>query len=379
MAANVHPLTGDFYGQGPKITQKHPYFGWSQARKSRFFGIWKGKVKNGHFKNVQNAKSNCLSLKIFEKLEKFFKLFWNIYYLLTRTRLFGCHGNSQKIEMPNRTFIVRTIHLPNHSTTMSAPNLGGFTINLVAKDDAAHVRIVRAADVMNGSVLMPFCHPRFAMDYYRKIGREDYAKKFEIVYTLTRIRNRRLMRKINKKIAEHDGKAQFDVDNMEFINEHEVAVHAKALGISMSKYLDESPDEDDVEQCSNSWCLDQKDDCGEASDNVVIITDLDGVDWFVLIIRLNGPGREQLAWAGGFVDKGESFRDAAIREMDEEIEVGITGKYTTTYTDIEPVYIMDWDPRAKFAKKGMKVAARVTHHVFIAKNVGTKQSTCIML
>lgn len=49
MAANVHPLTGDFYGQGPKITQKHPYFGWSQARKSRFFGIWNRKVKNGHF------------------------------------------------------------------------------------------------------------------------------------------------------------------------------------------------------------------------------------------------------------------------------------------------------------------------------------------
>jgi hypothetical protein len=263
---------------------------------------------------------------------------------------------------------------------MSAPNLGGFTINLVAKDDAAHVRIVRASDVMNGQVLMPFCHPRFAMDYYRKIGREDYAMKFEIVYALTRIRNRRLMRKINKKIAEHPGKSKFDVDNMEFINEHEVAVHAKALRIATSKYLDESPDEDDVEQCSNAWCLDQKDECGEASDNVVIITDLDGVDWFVLIIRMNGPGRKQLAWAGGFVDKGETFKDAAIREMGEEMEVGITGKYTTTYTDIEPVYIMDWDPRAKFAKKGMKVAARVTHHVFIAKNVSSvKQTTCIML
>lgn len=262
---------------------------------------------------------------------------------------------------------------------MDAPNLGGKILNLVAKDDAAHVRVVRVTDVMNGIVLMPFCHPRFAMDYYRKIGREDYAKKFEIVYGLTRIRNRRVMRKINKKIAEHPGKSQFDVDNMELIDEHEVAVHAKALGIKMSNYLDETPDEDDVEQCSNAWCMEQSDECGKASDNVVIITDLDDVDWFVLIVRQNGPGRRQLAWAGGFVDNDETFKDAAIREMDEEMEVGITGKYTTTYTDIEPVYIMDWDPRVKFAKKGMKVAARVTHHVFTKNSITKQTTTCIML
>jgi hypothetical protein len=260
---------------------------------------------------------------------------------------------------------------------MSAPNLGGKTLNLVAKDDAAHVRVVRTSDVMYGNVLMPFCHPRFAMDYYRMIGRDDYANKFEIVYALTRIRNRRLMRKINQKIAQHDGKSQFDVDNMEFIDERKIKNEAKKFKIDTSKYLDELNDEDDVEQCSNSWCMNQIDECGEASDNVVIITDLDSVDWFVLIVRQNGPGRKQLAWAGGFVDKGESFKDAAIREMDEEMEVGITGKYTTTYTDIEPVYIMDWDPRAKFAKRGMKVFARVTHHVF-TKNSSAKQTKCFI-
>jgi hypothetical protein len=248
---------------------------------------------------------------------------------------------------------------------MDAPNLGGKTLNLVAKDDAAHVRVVRVTDVMNGVVTMPFCHPRFAMEYYRSIGREDYAKKFEIVYALTRIRNRRLMRKINQNIAQHDGKSQFDLEHMELIDEDRIMSYAKVFVVETSKYLDETTDKDDVEECSNPWCMVQLDTCGKASDNVVIITDLDDVDWFVLIVRQNGPGRNQLAWAGGFVDPNETFKDAAIREMDEEMEVGISGNYKTIYTDLEPVQIMDWDPRAKFAKKGMEVAARVTHHVFM--------------
>lgn len=262
---------------------------------------------------------------------------------------------------------------------MDAPNLGGKTLNLIAKDDAAHVRVVRVADVMNGVVAMPFCHPRFAMEYYHNIGRKDYAKKFEIVYALTRVRNRRVMRKINKVLAKYDGIKLFDVNNMEFVDEDKIKSEAKKLNIDTSNYLDESFDEDDVAECSNAWCRNQIDTFGEASDNVVIITDLDGVDWFVLIVRQNGPGRKQLAWAGGFVDNGETFKDAAIREMDEEMEVGITGKYTTTYTDIEPVYIMDWDPRAKFAKKGMKVYARVTHHVFTKQHRSSQQTKCFIL
>lgn len=127
--------------------------------------------------------------------------------------------------------------------------------------------------------------------------------------------------------------------------------------------MNEVMDEDDVSQCSNAWCLNQNETCGKAADNVVIITDLDGVDWFILIVRLNGPGRSQLAWAGGFVDKDETFKDAAIREMDEEMDVGIAGNFKTIYTDLDSVKIMDWDPRAKFVN-GMEVAARVTHHVF---------------
>ena len=247
--------------------------------------------------------------------------------------------------------------------TTHTPNLAGKTLNLVAKDDAAFVHAVRATDVMNGVEAMPFGHPWFAMDYYRKIGREDYAKKFEIVFALARIRNRRLMKKVNDIIAQHEGKKQFDLTNMDFIDTAETIAKAHELGIDVTKYMDETMDADDVAQCSNAWCLNQNETCGKAADNVVIITDLDGVDWFILIVRQNGPGRSQLAWAGGFVDKDETFKAAAIREMDEEMDVGIAGNFKTIYADLDSVKIMDWDPRAKFVN-GMEVASPVTHHVF---------------
>jgi len=95
---------------------------------------------------------------------------------------------------------------------------------------------------------------------------------------------------------------------------------------------------------------------------------MDGEDWLVLIVRQFGPGRAQLAWAGGFVDKGETFTDAALREKDEETEVSLSGddssvRFDITTTELKPVRMMDWDPRAKLVE-GMEVAAVVTHYRF---------------
>jgi hypothetical protein len=279
---------------------------------------------------------------------------------------------------------------------MAEPNLGGKKLNLVAKDDAVHVHAVPVDDVLNGTVAMPFLHIWFAYDYYRQkndanirklenelaymfytgnlnssqtaqaIMRENLIKtkiipRWKAMFTVARIRNHRLMRKVNAVLEKHAGKMQFNVP--EDIDIEKALENATALGCDVTLYMDEAADVDDVEQCTNEWCLNQSETCGKASDNVVIITDLDGVDWFVLIVRQNGPGRNQLAWAGGFVDNNETFKDAAIREMDEEMEIGITGKYTTTHTELPTVKMNDWDPRAKFVA-GMEVAARVTHHVF---------------
>lgn len=252
------------------------------------------------------------------------------------------------------------LHLPYHPTM----NLGGRKPNILAKDDAELVHAIRVDDIASGKYAMPFCHVYFIMDYYRKIGREDYAKKFEVLFDLSRLRNRIVMRKVNAILAKFEGKKLFDLDNMHTIDIDRVKTYAKVFGIDTSKYLrDEKEEEDDVSQCTTPWCLDQSPTPGKASDSVQLITDLDGIDWLILITRKNGPGRNDKALAGGFVDPGESFQAAADREKHEETEVELFGTYTTTVTDLDTVKIMDWDPRAKFPH-GINVFARVTHHVF---------------
>lgn len=242
-------------------------------------------------------------------------------------------------------------------------NLGGRKPNIIAKDDAELVHEIRVDDIASGKHAMPFCHVWFLLDYYSMIGRDDYTKKFEVMFDLSRIRNRRLMRKVNVILAQCGGKKLFDLEHLSLIDTDLVKTRAKVFGVDVSAYLGEQNDEDDVSQCTSEWCLNQSTEPGKASDNVQIITDLDGVDWLILITRKNGPGRGQKALAGGFVDPGETFVDAADREKDEETGVELFGSYTTTVTDLDTVMMMDWDPRAKFPH-GMNVFARVTHHVF---------------
>uniref|UniRef100_A0A6C0BTV9 Nudix hydrolase domain-containing protein n=1 Tax=viral metagenome TaxID=1070528 RepID=A0A6C0BTV9_9ZZZZ len=243
-------------------------------------------------------------------------------------------------------------------------NLGGRKPNILAKDDADLVHAIRTDDITNGKYAMPFCHVYFLMEYYRKIGRDDYVKKFEVLFDLSRIRNRRIMRKVNTILDKHEGKKLFDLNKMTPIDIDRVKTYAKVFGIDTSQYLrNEKDEEDDVSQCTSQWCLDQSLTPGKASDSVQLITDLDNVDWLILITRKNGPGRNDKALAGGFVDPGETFVEAADREKNEETEVELFGTYTTTVTDLDNVMIMDWDPRAKFPH-GMNVFARVTHHVF---------------
>ena len=253
------------------------------------------------------------------------------------------------------------------------PNLGGLQLNLVAKDDARFVEVVPVEYIAYGIQAMPFLHVWFALDYYKNYcnksadSNSELARRLDVVFQLSRIRNHRIMRKVNEIIATREGKKQFRINEMS--NTVSIIVEARELGIDPSKYLDETTDVDDVQQCSNDWCLNQNAECGKAADNVQIITDLDGVDWLVLIVRQFGPGRAQLAWAGGLVDKGETFKAAALREKDEETEVTVSDSgakkdsFTTTQTELRPVKMMDWDPRAKFVE-GMEVGAMVTHHGF---------------
>lgn len=256
----------------------------------------------------------------------------------------------------------------NNMSKMSltgTPNLGGKQLKLVAKDDAVHVGCYRVTDVASGKIAMPFRHAEFAKAYYSSFNDKLYGQ-FTLIGYFSQIRNHRVMRKCNEVILKHEGKKLFTLT--EEMNELDARLPeflelARSIGVDPSLYLDDATDIDDVEQCTNSWCLNQNPTRGKASDNIIVITDLDGIDWFVLIERQNGPGRAQKAWAGGFVDKGETFAQAALREGSEEVGMDMTGTFTTTVTELPVIISNDWDPRAKFVE-GMENGATVTHYRF---------------
>lgn len=251
------------------------------------------------------------------------------------------------------------------------PNLNGMSLKLVAKDDAAFVRLVRVMDIATGKKAMPFLHVWFALFYYRDYIKDaKLTKLFELALLFSRLRNLRLMRKVNTILLEKNKdlvlfKFTPEMDELEKNLDLHLA-KAHEFGFDPSLYLDETTDDDDVPQCSNDWCCKQNPEHGKAGDNVVVMTDSEGVDWFVLIVRKNGPGRNQLAWAGGFVDPDESFVSCSRRELGEELGVKVKGSkrsYTITKTILPPVLHNDWDPRAKFPF-GMEVGATVTHYHF---------------
>ena len=247
------------------------------------------------------------------------------------------------------------------------PNLGGKKLKLLAKSDAANIYCIPAHKIANGEVAMPFRHAEFAAVYYKDHDPEFY-KRFELIAYFSKYRNHRIMKKINKILETKEGKKLFTITpEMEAEDEQYETKRATAisLGVNPQKYIDTDTDTDDVEQSTNAWCLNQQTMRGKASDNIVIITDLDKVDWFVLIERQFGPGRAQAAWAGGFVDNDETFTEAALREKDEETEIEFDEdvEFTVTTTELHVIVSNDWDPRAKFVE-GMENGAVVTHYIF---------------
>ncbi len=253
------------------------------------------------------------------------------------------------------------------------PNLGNLFMRKIAKSDAQNVYCIPAVKVASGEVVMPFRHVEFAAVYYKDRNPELF-KRFDILTKFSRIRNHRLMEKINVEIAKHEGKKQFVItDEMRELDNqfNDLCKQAYLIGVNPDKYNNTDTDADDIEQSTNAWCLNQNTERGKASDNIVIITDLDKVDWFVLIQRQNGPGRAQAAWAGGFVEPNETFAEAALREGEEEMDMSfqklqVSKKqvtFTREVTQLPVIISDDWDVRAKFVA-GMENGACVTHYTF---------------
>lgn len=288
-------------------------------------------------------------------------------------------------------FNLEKLLLENVLERSGKPNLGGHDIQTNAKagDDACLVLTVRVEDISKGLVPMPFNHPHFLAQYYENLalGNEDkyrtLATNLRCVSKLAKLRNVCVMQDVNKII---EGKIKsgfetksgvplrpFDLTSPELqlilAEGNEIILDCVHHGIRVDTYINVSALCDDVEQCTNDWNLDQKIGVQEATDNIKIITDLDEVDWVILVGRVNGPGRCQGAFAGGFVEDGETFQQAAEREGKEEtglMDIDFKIQHITCATEktnIGPFSSNSWDPRAKFVA-GTCNSAVVTHYTY---------------
>jgi hypothetical protein len=317
-----------------------------------------------------------------------------------------------------KLYVYRTpvIYMKDANGNYDKPRIGNKKLKLKPRDDAIGVKVIRVRDIANGTYAMPFLHVYFAREYYKNYCQTEdlptnLVAQLDVVYDLSRIRNHRIMEQVNKliagkvrtivdkdsKIIEDLGPAKpfaFDFEaEANKLNREEVTSRAAQLSVNVDSYLNTANDKVDVDGCTNSWnftiypheymvngTVDEtklntlKDGRNSASDTVPIITDLNGDDWFVLIIRGNAPGKGNYAWPGGFVDGKETFAEAAKREFDEEVggssELG-TGasdvNVETAITDLGTTIQLDWDPRIKVFN-GMTVGASVFHNYFFPKN-----------
>jgi ADP-ribose pyrophosphatase YjhB (NUDIX family) len=254
----------------------------------------------------------------------------------------------------------------NYTGITKEPNLGGLLIELLAKSDAEYVTLKRVEEIASGIVAMPFMHVMFLLNVYEeKYGPEsELVKRLKLITKLSALRQIRLIMKINQAIENIPGMVPFEITDeiISIIREYdEIIGQSHELGVNTLIYLDESTDPDDIEQSTNKFCIQNwnnkvisnnvNEQMYDTGDSVRLITDIDGVDWVVVISRKFGPGRNQYAYAGGYVDDGETIKQATKRERDEETNENVIGvikvnvRVNRQEYEIEPYVISYWDIR----------------------------------
>lgn len=187
--------------------------------------------------------------------------------------------------------------------------------SLIGKDDASLAYYVPIPKILDGTIPLAFCHAAHLVSTYTvlsdKYPENDFFKicieKLKLILQLSLERNKRLMCKINDRLAE--------INESLPVNKHKTLHYFSPIddeglqklrndceinSILIDKYFDEKNDDTEVDGCTNDFCLNQLDEPGRASDAIRIIIDSNGNHWVILIVRAFAPGIGNLALAGGF-------------------------------------------------------------------------------
>ena len=249
------------------------------------------------------------------------------------------------------------------------PSIGN--VSLKAKDDAAKAYFNKISELATGRKRMAFAHAKFLWIYCRDHQDKNIqkmAKKFLIVFNLSQIRNTRIIRSVNVQLLAKNKVPLPITPEMETLELNAVSLKKKATrnGVDWTGYFDETNDASDIADCSNDWNCDQKTVPGEASDFINIIKDKNDKPYVMMINRAFGPGKNDVAFPGGFTEIGELWEDTAIREGNEETEAVFESSYSVRKILIPPEHSHWHDPRGKFPY-GMINSAVIMEYDFSGK------------
>lgn len=269
------------------------------------------------------------------------------------------------------------------------PSLGKYEL-FNGKDDALQAIFCKLTKFK--TYQYAFTHARHYMELFAMLvleGLEEFREYYFLAKCAlywSRLRNSRLIRKINLRIAAYNAANpdkkpvrahRVDAETAEIESKRPAEeVFAQSLGFDFTSYLDETNDDADVQDCTDgnarglSFNFDgQLDRLETATDQLRLVKDLNGVWWFIMIIRVFGPHRATVATIGGFGEPGESFKQTGDREGDEELETdAFDAREGITITKTEGVFDAAFhklsDARARLAIHGILVSVSWKIYVF---------------
>jgi hypothetical protein len=208
--------------------------------------------------------------------------------------------------------------------------------SLFGKDDALKAYYVNIDLVLNGIVSVGFAHAKYLVDIFTFLSEKypnhlDYYNNLwraQIIYELSILRNARQIYGINgvNHYLLKNGLKPHHGGYIENWSESMKATKRKAIlfEVFTDQYENTDYDPIEIEHCTNNDFCRAQVDYKEAVDNIIAITDSNGIMYLVMTVRGYAPSIGGLAFCGGMVDKIGDRALEALHHCEVDLEKAIT-------------------------------------------------------
>lgn len=233
-----------------------------------------------------------------------------------------------------------------------------------AKDDAVKLHLTPIEEILSGRKIMAFNHVQFLIDMFVKYNLDNLIPRAQLLLKCSIFRNMMITTSVNDifvRINKHNNNNNLKLKvitpemNTIYTQKSNLIQEASQLGVNIDGYIEFSDAIiTDIAGCSNKWNQIQSTTPGNAADCVLIIKDTDDKLYLFSIERGFSPGKNNIAFPGGFVDvTDKNMTGSALRELEEETglelsdldsQIGSLEQFDLPRQ--EQTYA--WDPRGKF-------------------------------